>query len=191
MRKSALAAAVVYIGLMAGGSAGAEQWNDPAGRLTFETPPGWQVDPQDNNSASTVVTTFDGSHDCYLFSTPNAGTSTAAPARVRTAGATQLSVDNWTQLANAVNSFFRSGNAQLTSQSVDASGAWPIQRAEFAGAESTVYGIFQARPGFDIAGFCMAYGGGTTVFESLFRSIGHPNDAAWSAVDVPAVPPTP
>lgn len=190
MRRSALAAAVLCVGLFAGGVAAAERWTDPAGRLTFDAPRGWQVNPQANSDA-TIVMAFDGSHDCYLFSTPNLGTNGADAARVRTAGATQLSSENWVRLANGVNSLFPSRNAALTSQSVDTSGAWPIQRAEFSGGESTVYGAFQARPGFDMMGFCIAYGSSTTAFDSVFRSMGHPNDSSWGAGDEPTLTPAP
>jgi hypothetical protein len=189
MRRSALAAAVMCAGLFAGGVAAAERWTDPAGRLTFDAPRGWQVQPQQNSNA-TIVMTFDGSHDCYLFSTPNLSTSGATAERVRSAGVAQLPTDSWTRLANGVSSLFPGRNAAVTSQSVDASGAWPIQRAELSGGESPVYGAFQARPGADIVAFCVAYGSDIAVFEELFRSIGHPNDASWGGA-APALAPTP
>jgi hypothetical protein len=69
----------------------------------------------------------------------------------------------------------------MTSQSVDTSGEWPVQRAEFQGAEGPVYGAIQGRPGFDLMAFCAAYGSDTSVFDGVFSSIAHPNDAAWEA----------
>ena len=78
MRMLALTAAI-GVGLTVGGIAFAEQWNDPNGRLTFNAPPGWRVQPR-NAQGQTAALAFNPTNDCYLFgvSNPNNAGNAAA-----------------------------------------------------------------------------------------------------------------
>jgi hypothetical protein len=176
MRTLALAAAI-GVGLFAGGPAFAEQWNDPNGRLTFNAPSGWMVRPQPS-TGQTVVMAFNPSNDCFVFSAPNPGTANSSANAVRNS-TTPLPADGWVQAASRVRDFFPAGSTPaLVSQSVDTSGFWPVQRAELSGGPKTVYGAIMARPGVEIRAFC-AGADSAGAYDSLFASLGHPNDAAW------------
>mgnify|MGYP006908234789 CR=1 FL=1 len=177
----AIALAAIIGGTMLAGAAAAETWTDPAGRLIFDKPRGWQVDPQ-QTSSGTVVLAFDGSHDCFLMATPNSGTSSASARQVVSSTTQPFARAAWETTANSITTLFPAGGAQMTNQSVDSSGVWPIQRAEFQSSEgNTVYAAIQGRPGIDLIGFCTAYSGSADVFNGVFRSMAHPNDASWAS----------
>jgi hypothetical protein len=179
MRTIALAA---IVGAALTGAAAAETWTDPAGRLTFNKPPGWQVENQGNSAQGTTILTFNASNDCYLFSLPNPASAEHSPDAARRAP--QLSNENWVAAASAGalhRDFFPTGAPQLVSSSLDTSGFWPIQRAEFQGARH-VFAAIQVRPGFELRAFCAATSGGSaSTYEQIFSSLGHPNDATWQA----------
>jgi hypothetical protein len=177
MRTLALAA-VIGIGLTAGGLAFAEQWNDPNGRLTFNAPPGWRVNPR-SNSSQTIAVAFNPTNDCYLFGIPNPNTasSTANAARNTT---TPLAPEAWVTAASPVRDFFEGSPATLVSQSVDTSGFWPVQRAELRGPSKTVYGAILVRPGVEIRAFCSG-ADSAAAYDPIFASLGHPNDATWQS----------
>lgn len=174
MRMLALAA-VIGAGLTVGGIASAEQWTDPNGRLTFNAPSGWRVQPR-NAGAQTAVLAFNPTNDCYFFglSNPN-NTGNAASIRNATA---PLSPDAWVTAASPVRDFFEGSPATFVSQSVDTSGFWPVQRAELRGPSKTVYGAIIARPGAEIRAFCSG-ASSASAYDSIFSSLGHPNDATW------------
>ncbi len=179
MRAIALAA---IVGAALTGVAAAETWTDPAGRLTFNKPPGWQVENQGNSAQGTTVLAFNASNDCYFFGLTNPTTANASPDAARRTA--PLTNENWVSAASAGqlrHDFFPSGTPQLVSSSVDTSGFWPIQRAQFQGAR-TVFAAVQVRPGFELRAFCAATSGGSAaVFDQIFASVGHPNDATWQA----------
>lgn len=181
MRKIALAA-VIAAGLVALPTAAtAQTYTDPDGRITFETPRGWTVDRQ-NSPNQTVVLMFNARNDCYLFGIPNPRTADASPSAVVRSTSTQIGADAWTSAANSITDFFPNNSAQLVSQSVETSGFWPVQRAEFSNGSKTVFGALTLRPGFDLMAFCAATSGGSAeAYDSLFRSLGHPNDDQWEA----------
>jgi hypothetical protein len=176
MRTLALAA-IIGVGLTAGGLAVAEQWNDPNGRVTFNAPSGWMVRPQ-NSAGQTVVMAFNPSNDCFIFGAPNPNTATSSANAARNA-TTPLPADGWVQAASRVRDFFPAGaTPTLVSQTVDTSGFWPVQRAELSGGPKTVYGAIMARPGFEIRAFC-AGADSAAAYDPIFASLGHPNDDAW------------
>lgn len=175
----AIALAAIIGGTVWAGVATAETWTDPTGNVVFEKPNGWRVEPQ-RASSGTIVLAFDGSHDCYIMASPNATTAAATPRQVVRSTTAAFTQTVWETTASAVNTLFPEG-AHMTSQSVDTSGAWPVQRAEFQGAEGPIYGAIQSRPGMDLMAFCAAYGSSTAPFDGLFNSISHPNDATWEA----------
>jgi hypothetical protein len=179
MRAIALAA---IVGAALTGVAAAETWTDPAGRLTFNKPPGWQVENQGSSAQQTTVLAFNASNDCYFYGLTNPATANASPDAARRTA--QMTNENWIAAASAGalrRDFFPSGAPQLVSSSVDTSGFWPIQRAEFQGARR-VFAAVQVRPGFELRAFCAATSGGSAAtFDPIFTSLGHPNDATWQA----------
>lgn len=190
MRKSALAAAAVCIGMALAATASARVWNDDAGRVSFDSPSSWTVDVQ-RTSPDTIVLVGNADQECFVLAVPNSGTSSASATRVRAGLQSQIENAAWESLANAVSPMFPSRNARVTNKSVDTSGFWPIQRAEITGAERPVTAALISRPGMDISAFCWSYGGpdATATYEAFFRSLSHPNDAAWRAEIEAAAPP--
>lgn len=176
MRTLALAA-VIGVGLTVGGIAFAEQWNDPNGRLTFNAPPGWRVQPR-NAPGQTAVLAFNPTNDCYFFGLPNPNNAgNAATTRNATA---PLPSSAWVTAAAPIRDFFEGAQPTFVSQSVDTSGFWPVQRAELRGPSKTVYGAILARPGAEIRAFC-AGANSAAAYDSIFSSLGHPNDATWQS----------
>lgn len=178
MRMLALAA-VLGIGLTAGSVALAEQFNDPNGRLTFNAPSGWRIQPR-NATGQTVVLAFNPTNDCYFFALPNPTTANSSPGAVRNT-TTPLSPDAWITASRPVPDFFEGAPATLVSQTVDTSGFWPVQRAELRGPSKTVYAAILARPGAEIRAFCSG-AASATAYDAIFSSLGHPNDATWQQV---------
>ncbi len=174
MRTLALAA-VIGAGLIVGGVAYAEQWNDPNGRLTFNAPPGWRVQPR-NAQGQTAALAFNPTNDCYLFGVSNPNNAgNAATTRNATA---PLSPDAWVTAAAPIRDFFEGSAPTFVSQSVDTSGFWPVQRAELRGPSKTVYGAIMVRPGTEIRAFCSG-ASSASAYDSIFAALGHPNDATW------------
>jgi hypothetical protein len=175
MRNLALAA-VFGVGLLAGGVASAEQYVDPAGRLTFDTPSGWRVQ-QRGAGGQTAVLAFNATNDCYFFgadSPATANSSAEAAHNTRDPIAAQA----WVAYASPIRDFFEGTPANLVSQSVDTSHFWPVQRAELRGPSKTVYGAVLIRPGVEIRAFCSG-ANSAAAYDSIFASLAHPNDAAW------------
>ncbi|MGD9967098.1 MAG: hypothetical protein AB7T59_11295 [Hyphomonadaceae bacterium] len=175
MRTLALAA-IIGVGLTAGGFAFAEQFTDPNGRLTFNAPSGWRVQPR-NATGQSVVLAFNPTNDCYFFGIPNPTTADSSPGAVHNT-TTPLTADAWVTAARPVPDFFEGSPATLVSQSVDTSGFWPVQRAELRGPSKTVYAAILARPGAEIRAFCSGSASGAA-YDPIFASLAHPNDAAW------------
>lgn len=179
MRKLALAAAVVGFGMTLAGAASARVWTDPNGRVSFEAPTSWVMEVRVANP-QTVVIAGNANNECYVFATPNASTANATPGAVRRVQA--LTPESWVATANSVRTMFPNQNAAVTSSSLDSvSGFWPIQRAELSGGERPVVAAIQSRLGLDLMAFCWTYAGAdaSATYETLFRSLANPNDAAW------------
>ena len=175
-------AAIVGIGMSIAGVALAGPWNDPAGRVNFTAPSGWVTQVQRANP-QTVVLTGNANNECYVLTAQNAGTAAAAPNRIH-ALTDPMSASDWQTVANSVTPMFPHHNASVTSQSVDTSGFWPLQRATLGGAERPVLAALSHRPGgLDLIALCWSYGGpdATATYESFFRSLSNANDASWQA----------
>ena len=156
-------------------------WDDPNGRITFDSPSSWVMEvlvpePQ------TIVLAGNANDECYFVATPNANTASATADMARRA-TDPLTRDSWIAAANSITPMFPGGSAQLTTQSVDNSGFWPIQRAQFSGGERPVAAAITSRPGMDLMGFCWTYGSADVAiaYDSVFSSMAHPNDAAWQS----------
>ena len=174
-------AAIAGIGMTLAGAAAARPWNDPAGRVTFDAPSGWVTEVQRDNP-QTIVLTGNANNECYVVTAANPGTAEATPDRIM-ALADPLPAAEWTRTANSIAPMFPHASAQLTGQSVDTSGAWPIQRAQFTAPDRPVLAALTRRPGFDLIAMCWTYDGpdATARYEALFRSLGNSNDATWQA----------
>ncbi len=174
-------AAIVGVGMTIAGAAFAGPWNDPAGRVSFVTPAGWVTQVQHDNP-QTIVLTGNADDECYVLATPNSATASANADRVHRA-TDPISADAWTAFANSVTPMFPNHSAHLTSQSVDTSGFWPIQRAQFAAPARAVIAALTSRPGLDLIAMCWTYGGpdATATYEALFHSLSNAQDATWQA----------
>lgn len=175
MRTLALAA-IFGVGLLAGGVAAAEQYNDPNGRLTFNTPAGWRVQPRAAGT-QTAVLAFNAQSDCYFFGADNPATAnSSAEAAHNTRD--PIAAEAWIRYAAPIRDFFEGAAPTLVSQTVDTSGFWAVQRAELRGPTKTVYGAVLIRPGVEIRAFCSGAPNAAT-YDAIFSSLAHPNDAAW------------
>lgn len=175
MRKLALAA-VFGVGLLAAGVAAAEQYSDANGRFTFNAPAGWRVQPR-NTATQSVVLAFNPTNDCYFFGISNPNTASSTANAVRNTR-DQLTPEAWVAAGAPIRDFFEGQAPTLVNQSVDTSGFWPIQRAELRGPSKTVYAAVLNRPGVEIRAFCSG-ASSAGAYDSIFASLGHPNDAAW------------
>jgi hypothetical protein len=174
MRKIALTAALMCAAM--GGIASADTWTDPAGRVVVDLPAGWQTQ-QRGATGQTAIIAFNAANDCYIFGVDNPGTANVSANAVRNA-TTPLTPEAWVSVASGLRDFFGSAAPSVTSQSVDTSAFWPVQRVEYAGASRPVYGALQIRPGVELRGFCSG-AGGVAVFDRIFASMRHPNDVTW------------
>jgi hypothetical protein len=174
MRKIALAVAMA-LGMGAAEVATAETWTDPAGRMVVDLPAGWRTQSR-GAPGQTAILAFNPANDCYFFGVDNPGTANASPGAVRNT-TTPLAPESWVTAASGLRDFFDAAPS-LTSQTVDTSGFWPVQRAEFAGGSRPVYGSVQLRPGLELRAFCSG-AGGLAVFDQIFASMRHSNDATW------------
>ena len=176
MRALALAA-VFGAGLTLAGVAAADPWTDPNGNLTLNAPRGWTVRPQ-NMSGGTAVLAFTPSSDCYFFGIPNPATTSRTVAAVRNS-TTPITPEAWGSAISGIPDFVEGGATTVTSQSVDTSGFWPVQRAQLQNGARTIYGVVQVRPGFELRGFCS--GGSQASLDAILNTVGHPNDQTWQS----------
>jgi hypothetical protein len=189
MLRTALAAAVVSVGLFAGGVAMA--WTDPAGRVNFDPPRGWTVQPQ-NATQITYVITATGAAECHVVAQPN-GFDDRTPQSIIDASNDDARFDaaTWTRIANGLFApVFRDNSANVVSTAKDASGFWPIQTAQIEGPDGVAHVTMQSRPGVDILSACLTFNGAppTATFNALILSISHPNDEQWEAMPPEAAP---
>ncbi|MEQ1811622.1 MAG: hypothetical protein ABL889_16950 [Terricaulis sp.] len=175
MRTLALVA-IFGVGLLAGGVAAAEQYNDPNGRLTFNTPAGWRVQPRAAGT-QTAVLAFNAQSDCYFFGADNPATATSSAEAAHNTR-DPIAAEAWIRYATPIRDFFEGAAPTLVTQSVDTSGFWAVQRAELRGPTKTVYGAVLIRPGVEIRAFCSG-AANAAVYDSIFASLAHPNDATW------------
>lgn len=183
MRTLALAAALAA-GLSIGGVAAARTWTDPNGRIVLDVPADWVVSVE-AAEPFTYVIAGNANNECQFVAAPNANSATAQAYLVRRTAATddQFTEALWMQLANSMTPIFRRAPPTFVSRSRDDTGFWPVQRAEFLSGERPVHAGLQLRPGMDIRGFCLTYGGAdpTATYDRVLRDMGHPNDATYRA----------
>jgi hypothetical protein len=181
MRAFALAA---LVGLGLATAAEARPFTDSAGRLVIDVPANWVVSDRRNPNLTHVIA-GNANNECVFTVTPNPGTASATVSTVRRtiANDAQFTDAFWVQAANGMASVFPDNSAAFISRTRDDTGAWPMQRAELRSPERQVHAALQLRPGFDIMGYCMTYGGAdpVAVYDQVLRTMGHPNDAAFLA----------
>jgi hypothetical protein len=176
MRSLALAA-VFGVGLTLAGAAAADPWTDPNGNLILDAPRGWTVRPQQMNGG-TAVLAFTPSSDCYFFGIPNPATTDSSVNAARSS-TTPITPEAWASAIQGISDLVSGEAPTVTSQSVDTSGFWPVQRAQLQSGDRTIYGVVQVRPGFELRGFCV--GGSQASLDPILNSISHPNDQTWQA----------
>lgn len=181
MRAFALAA-LVGVGLYAGGVAEARPWTDPAGRLTIDVPAGWTVDSRRTDGVSYVIA-GNANNECQFVATPNPSSANASMDALRRTALNdaQFGDTAWLGFANSVTPVFPNNSAVFISRTRDETGAWPVQRAELQSPRRQVHAGFQLRPGMDLLGLCMTYDGAdpTAIYDNVLRTMGHPNDAQF------------
>lgn len=185
MRSVAIAIAAALGVAALAGPAAARPWADQNGWLKFDAPSGWTVEQQ-NCPECTLVLMFNPSRDCHIYSRPREQANLIQPQRVRSfmRDNTRVTPDVLRNGANALTGVFPNDSATFVSQSLDESGFWPFQRAEFTNAEGKhVYGSFHLRQNVEIWALCLAAGGSDSAsnYDAIFRSIGTANDAALQA----------
>jgi hypothetical protein len=187
MRDLKTAVAVIALSLAFAGSASAEPWSDPSGRLSFNTPGEWTTRQEVGDAPAdpyTYVITGDASNECHIMAQPNPGTAAASADAVRRANDDDNRFNSalWTQIANGVRNIFPNQSASVVSNNKEVA-SWPIQRAEIQSSQRLVRAAMQLRPGIDILTFCMNYEGTERpdLYDALIRSVGHPNDAVFFA----------
>lgn len=182
MRRLAL---VAVLGLCLSGVAAAEPYNDPAGRFSFDKPHGWTVDVRQSPSHSYVIAGT-ANNECHVFAQPNPATASANPwDMVNTIRQTaSFTAANWTSYANAMSEVFPHNSATFVSQSLDNTGTFPLQRAEFSSPDHpTVHAAMTLRPGLEIRVFCLTYSGAdpTSVYDQVMHSVSTSHDAEWAS----------
>ncbi len=189
MRALALAA-VFGAGMALAGIAAAEPWTDPNGYLKLDTPRGWTVRPQ-QMQGGTAVLAFTPSSDCYFFGIPNPASANASVNAARHT-VEPVTPEAWVTAVQSIRDFADEGTPTVTSQSVDTSGFWPVQRAQLQVGSRTIHAALEVRPGVEMRAFCS---GGDASYDEIINSLGHPNDQAWEAAaaaqPTPALTPTP
>lgn len=177
MRTLALAA---VLSLAIGGVASARPWNDPTGKLGFDAPNGWVMQVRHSGADGVIVLAGDANDECYLMAITNATTASANADAVRRA-TDPLSAEAWASTANSMNDMFPAHNATVTAASVDTADFWPMQHAQFSGAERPVVGALTSRPGLDFIGFCWTYGGpdASAIYQRVFASMTNASEATW------------
>lgn len=182
MRALALAA-ILGVGMTAT-PALARPWTDPAGRITIDVPAGWVVTSERTEGFSHVIA-GNANNECQFVATPNANSANSSADAIRRAAQNdaQFADELWISMGNAMPGVFPASSASVTSRSRDDAGFWPVQRALMQSSERAVHGGLQLRPGMDIRGFCLTYGGAEPLetYNQVLRTMGHPNDATFQA----------
>lgn len=181
MRNLALAATIA-LGVVAIASPSmARPWADA--RLQMDVPGGgWSVvDGSHQTTADrSYVETAAPDDDCAFYSA-NAQIANAQVARTAMSEDARFSPQYLQQVAGMFPRIIPAG-ATVASNTVDTSGAWPIRRITYRAGDQVAHAAIQWRPGLQLIAACARYQGAASEasrYDAIFRSIGHPNDAAW------------
>lgn len=158
-------------------------YTDPQNRFTIQHPASWPVDPLPGSTEANLgVVIGIADAECKVIaarSDQSAGKSVAA---VRTAYLTPIGTAAWKVKADAYAVWDRHGVVSVAT--VDSSGAWPVQSADFTTDDGKPgYARLQARPGLEVWMFCNSFDNRdrTAIFNQIFSSFTGANDAALQA----------
>jgi hypothetical protein len=184
MRKLALAATIALAAAAFAAPSLARPWTDA--RLVMEIPNsgGWsEVDGSRQSVQDRVyVETAAPDDDCAFYSVA-AQIANAAVARSAITEDSRFTPEYLQQVATMFPRITPEG-ATVSEQTMDMSGPWPIRRVTFRAGDSVSHAAIQWRPGLQLIAMCARYQGAasnSSRYDAIFRSIGHPNDAAWLA----------
>lgn len=154
-------------------------WSDAAGRLAFRYPAEWSIMGAGRTSPPPVlrrVFVGGGAFECQIWSISDPATASLTADRLKAAFAHPVAADDWTRLALPVDYF--NGHVDVAAQSVDATGAWPIQHADLRGPSAQVRATMQARPGVQLVSMCLSFDGAdrSADFARVEASIGLPEE---------------
>jgi hypothetical protein len=187
MRIFALAATAALTAMAMAGPASARPVSDAANRVTFELPRGWETEESNcGDGVCTFMLAFSPSTDCYIYANPRSPDQLIQAHRVRVLmrDTNVITPQIMTSNANVFSAVFPNDSATYVDSSVEENTFWPIRRVVFTNADgATVHGAFQLRRDVELWAFCKAYEGGDSAsdYDTFFRSIVTPNDAAQQA----------
>jgi hypothetical protein len=185
MRKLALAATIVLGVAAIAAPSLARPWADA--RLVMDIPNAGQWDVVPNTYQSrpdrSYLETAAPDDDCAFYST-DAQIANAALARTAITEDARFPPQYLAQVAGLFPMLLpeSAGAATVTSNVVETSGPWPIRRLTYRAGDRVTHAAIQWRPGLQLIAMCARYQGAeseSSRYDAIFRSIGHPNDAAW------------
>lgn len=185
-------AATIAMGAMAGATNAQQSmdtFHDPQGRLTFSYPHGWTFRERPSETDGAVrVFAGSGDFECQVWSLPTPSTAHDTAEASKQRYTRPRTAKQWQDMVAPLPAF-SGAEVQVTDQSVDASGAWPVERVTLHGGGQDVRGTFQGRPGLELLSLCASFDGQdrTTIFTQIEASIDGGNTApATSATPAPA-----
>lgn len=180
----AVAAAVSVMGMAAAqGQAAFKTYADPQGRFTIEHPADWPMDPlQGSNASNQGVAIGIADAECKVIALKSDLSAGKPVADVRRAYTAPVGDAVWKTKADGYNVWDRRGT--VTASSVDVSGAWPVQTAQFNTSDGKPgFARMHARPGVEVWMFCSSFDNRDrkAIFDRVLNSFAGADDAALQA----------
>lgn len=158
-------------------------YNDPQSRFTFQHPASWPVDPlPGSNPANQGVVIGIADAECKVVASQSDQSAGKSADLVRRAYQAPIGDTAWKTKADAFNVWGRRG--VVKSSTVDATGFWPVQTAEFTTDDGKPgFARLHARPGVEVWMFCNSFDDRDrkATFDQILGSFAAPNDAAMQA----------
>lgn len=182
MRKFALAATIALGVAAVAAPSEARPWNDARLKLEVPNSGNWTVRQESYQQTAdrSYIEADAPDDDCAFYSTA-AQVANASVARSAISEDARFTPQYLQQVAGMFPRVV-GPNATVTANTVDTSGAWPIRRVSYRSGERVSHVAIQWRPGAQLIAACARYEGADSQpsrYDSIFRSIGHPNDATW------------
>lgn len=182
MRKLALIASIALGAALMAAPANARPWGD--NRLQLEVPNGWNIieGTHQTRPDQSYVEIAAPDDDCAFYSS-DAQIANASVARSAILEDSRFTPEYINQVGVMFSNIIPRG-ATLTANVIDNSGAWPIRRLTFTAADKVAHVAIQWRPGLQLIAGCSRYqqeASESSRYDGIFRSVKHPNDAAWLA----------
>ncbi|MBL8557267.1 MAG: hypothetical protein JNM47_00985 [Hyphomonadaceae bacterium] len=180
----AVAAAISALSIAAAqGQAAFRTFTDAQGRFTLQHPGDWPVDPlPGSNEANLGVVIGIADAECKVIALKSEQSVGKPVEAVRRAYSTSIGDAAWKTKADGYNVWGRRGTVNLVS--VDTSGFWPVQAADFTTDDGKPgYARMHARPGVEVWMFCSSFDNRDrkATFDRIFTSFAGTNDAALQA----------